>query len=62
MNIALLVALIQEVGIPELMTWLKSRQAQGETIDDAAILEKLKVDTATGIAKGQAWLDAHPDA
>jgi hypothetical protein len=60
-NIALLVALIQNLAIPELMTWLKSRQEAGDTIDDAAILEKLKVDTDEGIRIGQAWLDAHKD-
>jgi hypothetical protein len=62
MTPALIIALIEQVGIPELMAWLKSRHDAGQTIDDAAILEKLQMDTAEGIRIGQAWLDAHPQA
>ncbi len=60
MNPALIAALIQEVAIPELMAWLKSKQAAGEPIDDAAILAKLNMDADAVIAKGNAWLAAHP--
>jgi len=61
MTPALLIALIEQVGIPELMAWLKSRHDAGQVVDDAAILAKLQTDTATGIAMAQTWLDAHPD-
>lgn len=53
---ALLAALIQQVAVPELVGWLKSRN--GKPIDDAAILEKLGVDEDTGIAIGEAFLAA----
>lgn len=62
MTPALLAALIQQVAIPELLSWLKSRQAANAPIDDAAILEKLQMDADAGIAAGNAWLAAHPDA
>ncbi len=59
MNPLLLAALIEQVAIPELVNWLHSRSAAGQSIDDAAILEKLKMDVDQGNAIGQAWLDAH---
>jgi hypothetical protein len=61
LNPALIAALIQQVAIPELLSWLKSRQAAGQTIDDAAIIAKLGSDADAIIATGQAWLDAHKD-
>lgn len=59
MNPALVVALLQQVAIPELLAWLKSRHEAGQPLDDAAILEKLGLDADAGIAAGQAWLDQH---
>lgn len=56
----LLVTLLQTFAIPELLRWIKSRQADGDPIDDAAILAKLGMDADAGIATGKAWLDAHP--
>lgn len=60
MNPALIAALIHNVAIPEIITWLKSRSEAGEPIDDAAIIEKLQMDADAGIAIGEAWLAAHP--
>lgn len=60
MDPALIAALIQNVAIPELLSWLKSRQESGQPIDDAAILAKLNADADAVIAKGRAYLDAHP--
>lgn len=60
MNPLLIAALIQQVAIPELVNWLKSRSAAGQQIDDAAILARLQMDVAQGNAIGQAWLDSHP--
>jgi hypothetical protein len=58
MSPELFAALIQQVAIPELLSWLKRKQAGGEVIDDAAILAKLNMDADAVIAKGRAWLDA----
>ena len=58
MNPALLAALITQLGIPELIAWLKSRN--GAPVTDADIIAKLGVDEAAGIAAGQAFLDANP--
>ncbi len=60
MTPALLIALLQQIAIPELMAWLKSRHDAGQTIDDAAILEKLQMDADAGIAAGEQWLKDHP--
>lgn len=60
MNPALLIALLQQVAVPEIQAWLKSRHDAGEPIDDAAIIDKLGMDADAGIALGEAWLTAHP--
>ena len=60
MNPALLIALIQNIAIPEITAWLRSRHANGQTVDDAAILEKLQLDADAGIAVGEDWLRNHP--
>jgi ABC-type proline/glycine betaine transport system substrate-binding protein len=57
---ALLIALIQNVGIPELMAWLAARHAAGQTIDDAAIIQKLQLDGAEVQAIADKWLADHP--
>lgn len=61
MNPLLLAALIQQIAIPELVAWLKSRRDAGQTIDDAAIIDKLGKDADAIIAEGDAWLAAHPE-
>jgi hypothetical protein len=61
-NPALIAALIQQMAVPELVGWLKARAAAGKPITDADILVKLGVDADTGIAIGQKYLDAHPNA
>ena len=58
MSPALIAALIHELALPEILDWLRSRN--GEQITDADIIEKLQLDTASGIAIGEAWLAAHP--
>lgn len=60
MNPALLIALIEQVAVPELKTWLASRSATGQTVTDADIIAKLAADTDLGEQIGKAWLDAHP--
>lgn len=61
MNPLLLAALIEKVALPELLNWLRARHATGQSLDDAAILQKLITDTNIGIEIGQAWLAAHPE-
>lgn len=60
MNPALLAALINEVALPELTRWLTGLHQAGETVTEAAIVQKLLADTDIGIRLGEAWLAAHP--
>lgn len=60
MNPALLIALITQVGIPELQAWLASRHAAGQTVTDADVLAKLEMDADAGIKIADDWLTAHP--
>lgn len=61
MNTALLLALINDVALPELAAWLRARHAAGaSTITDADVLAKLATDTDFIITAGNAWLAAHP--
>lgn len=60
MNPALLAVLINEIALPELTAWLRGRHASGQTLDDAAVLQKLISDTKVGEHIGKAWLAAHP--
>lgn len=60
MNPSLLIALITQIAIPELAAWLKSRSDAGQTVDDAAILEKLQLDGAEVQAIADKWLADHP--
>jgi hypothetical protein len=56
----LLIALIEQIGIPELKTWLASMSAAGKTVTDADVIAKLATDTNLGEQIGAAWLAAHP--
>jgi hypothetical protein len=58
MDPILIAALIEKFALPELVAWLKARR--GAPLTDADILGKLELDLASGIARGQAFLDAHP--
>ena len=60
MNPALLIALIQNIAVPEIVAWLHARHEAGQPLDDAAILAKLGVDADGGIALFKAWKAAHP--
>lgn len=60
MNPALLAVLINEIAIPELTAWLRSRHASGQPLTDADVLAKLITDTNVGEEIGEAWLAAHP--
>ena len=60
MNPALLAVLINEIAIPELTAWLRSRHAANQTLTDADVLQKLITDTDLGIKIGEQWLAAHP--
>lgn len=60
MNAALLVALINEVALPELTAWLRSLHASNTPLTDAVILQKLVTDTNLGEQIGAQWLAAHP--
>lgn len=60
MNPALLAVLINQIGIPELTNWLRSRHAAGATLTDADVIQKLITDTNIGEQIGEQWLAAHP--
>lgn len=60
MNPALLIALIEQIAVPELKAWLAARSAAGQTVTDADIIAKLAADTDLGVQIGKAWLDSHP--
>ena len=62
MNPALLLALVNEIALPELTAWLRSRHAAGQTVTDADVIQKLVTDTNIGEQIGLAWLAAHPPA
>lgn len=57
MSPRLLLALLTQVGVPELQRWLADLHAQGRTVTEAEALAKLGTDVATGNAIGQAFLD-----
>lgn len=59
MNAALLAALINEIAVPELTTWLRSLHTANTPITDAVIIQKLVTDTDIGEQIGLAWLAAH---
>ncbi len=61
MNAGLLAALINEIAIPELTAWLRSRHAAQQPVTDADVIAKLLTDTALGEQIGSQWLAAHPD-
>lgn len=60
MNPALLIALINEIAVPELTAWLRGRHTAGQSLTDADIIQKLLTDTRLGESIGEAWLAAHP--
>ena len=60
MNAALLLALLNEIALPELTAWLRARHAAGQTVTDADVIAKLVTDTNIGEQIGLAWLAAHP--
>ncbi len=62
MNPALLAVLINEVALPELTAWLRSRHAARQPLTDADVLQKLITDTTVGKQIGETWLAAHPPA
>ena len=63
MNSQLLIALLQQVVIPEIATAIRAHfNATGQMPTDADILKALALDASTGVAIGQAWLAAHPSA
>lgn len=60
MTPSLLAALINEVALPELTSWLRSMHEAGKTLTDDDVIAKLVSDTDFGIKVGEAWLAAHP--
>jgi hypothetical protein len=62
MNPALLAVLINEVAIPELTSWLRSRHAAGAPLTDADVIAKLVTDTNLIVQVGENWLAQHPAA
>jgi hypothetical protein len=60
MNPLLLAALISNIGIPELASWLKSLHSAGEVVTEEAALAKLEMDIDEGDAAGIAFLATHP--
>jgi predicted transcriptional regulator len=59
-NPALLIALIEQIAVPELKAWLAARAAAGQPVTDADVIAKLASDTNLGEQIGKAWLDSHP--
>ncbi len=61
MNPALLVAIIQNVLVPEISGIIRQHRAQtGADPTDAEIIAKLQIDATKYIDEGEAWLEAHP--
>jgi hypothetical protein len=60
MNPALLLALINEIALPELSAWLRARHAAGQSVTDADVIQKLVTDTNIGEQIGKDWLASHP--
>ncbi len=60
MSAVLLAALVNQVAIPELTSWLLALHASGTPVTDAVIIQKLATDTNLGETIGLAWLAAHP--
>jgi len=60
MSPLLLAALIQQVGVPELVRWLASLHAENRVVSEEEALAKLNMDIDQGNAAGQAFLDSHP--
>jgi hypothetical protein len=61
MKTVLLLALITQIGIPELEAWLRSLHGGGTTtLTDADVLAKLATDTKFIEEIGAAWLAQHP--
>ena len=60
MDPRLIAALIHNLALPELLSWLHSRQQAGTPLTDADVLAKLQLDADNGIAIGEAWLAQHP--
>lgn len=60
MNPALLAALVNEIAVPELTSWLRSLHANRTPLTDDLIIQKLVSDTDLGIKLGEAWLASHP--
>lgn len=61
MNPALIIALIQQIILPEVLVAIRAhRNATGQDPTDAQILAALQIDATKGITIGQAWLAAHP--
>lgn len=56
MNPALLAALIQQLGLPELIRWLASKRAAGQIVTDRDAIEKLEMDGTAAVAQGDEFL------
>jgi DNA-directed RNA polymerase specialized sigma subunit len=62
-NPALLIAIIQNVVVPEVSGIIRRHRAQtGADPTDAEIIAKLQLDATKYIDEGEAWLAAHPDS
>lgn len=62
MNPALLVAIIQNIVVPEVAGIIRAhRQQTGQDPTDAEIIAKLQIDATKFIDAGEAWLAAHPE-
>ena len=60
MNPALIIALLQQLIVPEILEIVRRRQAANQPIDDTSIIEELHLRAAAVIAKGESWLATHP--
>lgn len=60
MNPAIILAIIQQLLVPEIMDIVRKRQAANQPLDDAAIIAELHSRAATVIAQGEDWLKKNP--
>ncbi len=56
MSPLIIAALIEQLGVPELLRWLNSLHASGQVITEQAALDKLNLDVDAGNAAGAAFI------
>lgn len=60
MSPLILSALINQIAVPELLSWFATLHAAGQVVTEADALAKLGLDVDGGDAAGLAFLASHP--